>query len=469
MRSHVGSTSTNAPATVPASQYHNVFFYFRGPSAKALGQPQNATQVEDNTTKALVNLLELVDEDLASSWLASLRIDPGLNTSDWRFFLQRGPEPCTATDRRLVIITAGDDASKATWAESTADKGRIDAAIYWPGEILVAVESKVTASLDGGQLIRHAGDWGIPVPVVGDGSSLPEEWIFTTWADVYEWARAELGRDHTALTRLLLEQFAEYLEIIGVTPFAGFRPEDFALLIARRRALAATADGAATSATDVTDPAQASLVKDRVEKLWKAVMPRLTPEEQHVLGEIRVGNLKETDDRVWAVTNWGEDGVNFTFELAPNQLELDLVAWNAHQADRFEKWLASSQGHASLDQVTGFELVVWRRRAMKSKSGTPFYMHATNTEVESFSLPAPTDLLQRLKGFRADCERDWELLAYHLRKSWPREEVLDLQEHLVDEAVTSLKSAIPVLAEINKKSLRQATESSSATRLGKGG
>jgi hypothetical protein len=43
---------------VPSSSYGNVFFYFRGPSAKAAADALPSVQIEDNTTKALINVLQ---------------------------------------------------------------------------------------------------------------------------------------------------------------------------------------------------------------------------------------------------------------------------------------------------------------------------------------------------------------------------------------------------------------------------
>ncbi len=68
------------------SNYHNIFSYYRGPASSS------DVQLEDNTTKALINLLE--HGELASSFLQKFVPDALGDATDLRnpeFYLQRGP------------------------------------------------------------------------------------------------------------------------------------------------------------------------------------------------------------------------------------------------------------------------------------------------------------------------------------------------------------------------------------------
>jgi len=47
--------------------YRNIFYYYRGPSSKKEGELDR--QIEDNTTKALVNVLEHGGEDVLKHFL----------------------------------------------------------------------------------------------------------------------------------------------------------------------------------------------------------------------------------------------------------------------------------------------------------------------------------------------------------------------------------------------------------------
>lgn len=428
-----------------SSQYRNIFFYYRGPTHGNPEHAADAKQIEDNTTKALINTLELASEDLASSFVRAVGIDVPKEATNFEFFLQGGPAQDTAATRRLLVITAGDNAATATWSESSALKGRIDAALHLPNQLVVAIEAKVGAKLDLGQLEKHAIDWRIPTRD-GDGG-IPGDWIFMTWSDVHRWAREELAAEPAPAASLLLQQLAQYLEMIGVTPFSGFRPEDFELLGNRRAIVdAAKARGFKPAPPDLTE---AHLLKDRVFKLWDAIFPLLTPAERMALGRIHVGSLRGQDYRIWAQTNAHQPGVNFTFELDPEQLELDLVAWKGDQVELFDRWLDQPQSHSRLAGLDGFEVVVWRRRAIASKTGKPYWMHNTYEELERIPMPPPEDLDDRIASHRHSCEPGWELLAYHLRHSWAREHVLSAGDDLARGAAESLKAAIPLLHEIN--------------------
>lgn len=255
-------------------RHHNVFFAYRGPSTSNAPAAIDA-QLEDTTTKALINTLELAPDDLATPWLASIGIDAPGGAAPIAHHLQGGPTHDDAPDRHLVVITAGPvDPAAAPWDPSAAVAGRVDACLYRPGAFLVAVESKVTADLDGGQLLRHAEDWGIPRPTVDGGrlvGPLPPEWVQTTWPAVHAWATEHRRTpDLHPVSAFLLDQLAEYLEILGFAPFAGFRPEDLEFLAARAAENAGPHAGAAAPAAD---PAQAAQIKRRMAQLWHLVHP----------------------------------------------------------------------------------------------------------------------------------------------------------------------------------------------------
>lgn len=190
------------------SNYHNIFSYYRGPASSS------DVQLEDNTTKALINLLE--HGELASSFLQKFVPDALGDATDLRnpeFYLQRGPESPNLSERRFLLGLAPDEFDHQPDGESDergskVDGGgsKVDGAISLPGRALVVIEVKTVGSLDTNQLQRHAKRWG----VVDEKARTAQ-----TWEDVREWAKHEkdsASGKETAVTRFLLEQFVEHVE-----------------------------------------------------------------------------------------------------------------------------------------------------------------------------------------------------------------------------------------------------------------
>ncbi len=422
------------------SAFSNVFFYFRGPSTRDADGDGTARQVEDNTTKALINVLEHSEPAVLAAWLDAIGLTA---TRDLKpsFYVQGGPTHVEAPIRRLAIITSGAGAEHAVWQASTAEKGRVDAAVYVPGELLVVIEAKVGAALDAGQLDKHAADWGIERAREFSPAGVPTSWVFTTWSEMHRWALGQADEPATgAVSRFLLAQFAEYLELINVTPFAGFRDDDFAFLADRRA-------GGPTTA-QVSDPLEGARVKDRLWKLWLSLRDRLSEEQQKAFGAIHAGSLRAVDDRVAVQTNRDQrDAVNLTFELDPDRLELNMVAWTAPQTARFEAWLRTTE--SGLSHLDGWELVMWKRRAVRAASGRPFWQREEREELARSPVSTLANPAAFVDRHRATLQAGWEQPGYHLRRSWPRDQVIAAGAAIANNAAQALQQIMPLLASVN--------------------
>ena len=96
--------------------------------------------------------------------------------------------------------------------------------------------------------------------------------------------------------------------------------------------------------------------------LWAQVRTHLTASEDKALGIVRAG-VSDSRDKPWAQTNEGEDCVNLTLELKPDQLELALVGWKEGQSDALKDWLQSVRGEDAINALDGYEVVAFARRA----------------------------------------------------------------------------------------------------------
>jgi len=406
---------------VGVGPHHNCFFYYRGPSAKSdeLESERFHQQVEDNTTKALVNTLEHSEGSVAASFLQCFA--PQLSeilAPPLELHLQHAPAE-VVHERALVlgISTLGEIDPATRNKPAGKGRGRVDAAIRSPGRAALLVENKTVDYLDGEQLARHARDWRV------EGEPL-----LTTWTAIYQWAlSSRRGQEEGSRSAFLLDQFLEYLEIVGFAPWAGFRAEDFAFF------------------TNPT-PERQVVVRNKMSALWKRVFDELPDHERDLLGVIHAGRVGRTRNVAWAQTNRGQSGCNLTVELRGEELQLNAVGWTNPQARAMERWL---RRRPRLPR--GAELVVWERIASTTATGKPWWMGAQGTEMQRFS--AEELLAGGFDEWRARwlavTDQTRRKLAFHLRRTRSRAEVLGLDD-LPRELVADVRALLGPLREINR-------------------
>lgn len=422
------------------SRHHNVFYYYRGPSSVKTAQSTDGDrQLEDNTTKALVNVLEHGGPEVTRSFLAEFApavLAEGDTELVHNYFLQGGPEGTLPPSRFLLGLSVQGVIAPATVKEVDGRDGgsRIDGAVEVEGAGLLAIETKVVGMLDFAQLQRHAMRWEISPasPAKAAVGDLPPEWALASWAEVYRWARGCSREVDLQPARFLLEQLCEYLDLSGLAPFGGLREDDFAffLLPAAER-----------------DPQRQAEVKARLEGLWEMVSEVLTEREVERIGPVRVANIKATDQNVAAFGDAGPGRANLTIEFGCDDLQLNVVGWNVTQATRLERWL----GNASLEALNDYRLVLWRRTAHRDHKGAPYWQLSTQTEIERIDLSAAdgADVADRIAACHARLDSTWDKLAFHLRRSWDRDEVVQKGEAIIPGLATEVSRLVPIVDEIN--------------------
>ena len=426
-------------------RHHNIFYYYRGRSkstASLLAQEEaQHRQVEDNSTKALINVLEHAEPMVTASFLNRFVPSASLDgLTERSYHLQGGPAASDEKTWLLGLSVLGELDPHAP--EARPDGGsRIDAAIHLPGSATVLIEVKVVEYLDPHQLVRHAHEWQIEPPPADAALWSPDgPWRRARWADVYDWATEARLSAAEPIARFLLDQFCEYLQLVGLAPFAGFRTEHFAWL--------------ALPAADRSWDIQAE-IKANLRSMWEAIFDRLNPDEVQRLGEIHLNQLPIDAAVAAAQTNWGEPGVNITIELTADELQLNVVGWNAPQAALLEQWLAPS-GHVRSDAGDAdLELAVFRRRpynyAQKGTGKKAWWQkeHFELAERRYLATLAGASLAELVQRWRADPDPGWEHLAYHVRRGWPRSAAVSEGTNLVPELVDTVRVLLPLLAAIN--------------------
>jgi hypothetical protein len=409
--------------------HHNVFFYYRGQvRAKSEEEAERLReqQVEDNTTKALVNLLEWSDasltQEFVSAFLPGSTPNPEMEGEPYEYFLQGG-RAVDVPQRWLLAISQSEALPPP--APAASGGSRVDGGFIRPGELLVVFEVKLGSELDAAQLARHREHWRIP-----EGRTVP-----VPWASVYEWAAKERESRREPVTRFLLEQIVEYLELSRLKPFGGLESEDFEFF-------------------DNPTWERQPQVKAQLAALWEAVLASMPEKDAARLGAIHVGQLGLSDDHAWAQTNHGEeDKINLTLELSTRGLQLNLVGWQVDCAQRVQRWL-EGEGSKTLVGFKGYEVVLHMRRpknyGKRDEGARAWWQREVVSEVERIAADAGETKLRALTECTKSWDSRWEKPGFHLRRAWSRQEATAAKLELVTEVSTEVERLMPLLRELDE-------------------
>jgi hypothetical protein len=194
---------------------------------------------------------------------------------------------------------------------------------------------------------------------------------------------------------------------------------------------------------------QQARLKTQMLSLEHALADGMSPEQRLQLGETKVGRLELEARSAWMQTHDGTDGVNLTVELWGAELQLDLVAWRLPQATVFRSWLATPGGADRLRALEGFEIVVFTRRANQGPSGEPYWRRERFADVARVAARYPDALRAVIASLDRAIDPKWEKLAFHVRRSWPRQKVVDAGAEILEAVRPRLLAMAPLVREIN--------------------
>ena len=188
--------------------HRNIFYYYKAPQKKSRYVEEEIDyQIENNVTKAFINLLEFCTYSTQNQILQSMSFPLPVHLVKPTFKLQ-----------------------------ICSDESVPDALIEYQ-KIKIIIESKVHALLDLGQLKRHYAAFDSTKQntlLVLTNNQLDKDEVeqmdntkFFTWNEITQkiWQIKQNISNEKDL--FLLNQFIEFMEVMGLSPFLGFKNDDF--------------------------------------------------------------------------------------------------------------------------------------------------------------------------------------------------------------------------------------------------
>jgi hypothetical protein len=131
------------------------------------------------------------------------------------------------------------------------------------------------------------------------------------------------------------------------------------------------------------------------------------------------------------------------------QLELDVVAWTAQPAAAMTRWLKLAESERRVRDLSDYSLVLYAKRAHEGPSGKPWWQNPTWRAIASIAAQEFTrDWLEnQLAQFEAN---PWEKVAYHLRRAWARNEVLEAKENIAPSVAAEIRHLLPLVRSANE-------------------
>lgn len=203
--------------------HQNVFYYYRGSHTTVA---DIEAQLENNTTKALINVLENCSSTIRRSLVDAIvgASVVGQKVTGINFTIQEsniGAELVRSIPAKWVIGISPDGKIWKSGKERT-ERNLPDAWI-WSKDFVILLENKTHGRLFSSQIDRYR-------RILGNCRLVARSWT----NDIYPiFARVANQPGLSEKDRFLIEEFRRYLEIIKFSQFEGFELQDFARLLSK--------------------------------------------------------------------------------------------------------------------------------------------------------------------------------------------------------------------------------------------
>ena len=358
---------------------HRNIFYYYGRSRKNKEDIQcYDPQIENNTTKALINILEFTPGKIGlKAFFKAISLKPPIGSLEKpvSFSLQRFPEKVTNAKKRIIVTITSH--TNESLIDEGSSGGIPDAWIYGgTGSWAVMIESKVRAKLSEKQITGH-------VKAVGWGKNYKRCDI--TWSDLYDHFSGALKQCKNNESKILLEQFLKYLEAIGMTKFNGFTSDDFDFFVDY-------------------DKDYRPIIRDKFRQFAEDVHKALPKKIKEQFPDIYQGNIKQTETGAWiAIRRKQVEGdpfkyLNFTVEIKKDCVLFNTVIRGGRVKESKRPigvlYRKANNEFAKFKKILenlgeGFYIRVFRRTS--HKGGSPRIGDEKWTQIADLSLETVTD------------------------------------------------------------------------------
>lgn len=409
--------------------HQNIFYYYRGPSKKNR-ETLFDVQVEDNTTKSLINIFELCHElgfeELLSAFLRTIGAPRGPAVE---FKLQKGLET-----------------------------SRPDALIEFP-TYSIHIESKVCASLNFDQIQRHLKNIGSKDRLVVitnnncDNATLKAtrdlRLTYLRWADIHRICLETISHNKSdkknSAVIQLIKKFVDYLEVIVMTDFYGFKDADFDFWVD-------------------PNPNYVPILKKKLQAFANIIKANLPKDIAKEYSFIKPGNVSRNtrDDRfAWVAIKRPQNKrdvfnqCNFTIEVSKSSLDINAVIRNGRTTQEstpigvFHNKLANNS-EDFLDIIRNIKIdarIVISRRLPKTGErimpGNERWVQFYEMKLKDISDKSDIDYLRKILE-KADAKPSSP--GVHVRYSIDRgEKILGEPDRLQEEIIKIITLFRPIL------------------------
>ncbi|MDT0163523.1 hypothetical protein [Bacillus sp. AG4(2022)] len=187
------------------SIYNNIFHYYRG-QTRNKDEETNQLQIENNVTKAFLNVLQHASPVLASEFIRFIGIEIK-EIDNFEFRQQLTSQLNTITPIAVVVgIAENKEIKNGTYKDSNIPDGAI-----LSDEISLLLENKIgyNSYLNKEQLEGHR-------RLFANGQNILDEPIIMTWIEIRQFFRAkqkDFEKEGDVLSSFLLKQFEEFCVI----------------------------------------------------------------------------------------------------------------------------------------------------------------------------------------------------------------------------------------------------------------